>query len=119
MVYIKLQPYRMVAFDVKHGLKLATKYYGPFRVQARVGLMAYKLLLPAGTQIHDVFHVSQLKKHLGPKAIPVPYLPLVDKEGKIHATPVLVLETRAVPRDSVLVSQWLVQWLNMSPEEAT
>jgi hypothetical protein len=27
MVYIKLHPYRMAAFDVKHGLKLATKFY--------------------------------------------------------------------------------------------
>jgi hypothetical protein len=119
MVYIKLQPYRMAAFDVKHGLKLATKYYGPYRVQAKVGQVAYRLLLPQGTQIHNVFHVSQLKKHLGPKAIPVPHLPLIDATGKIHTTPVMVLETRAVPCPPVLVSQWLVQWLNMSPEEAT
>jgi hypothetical protein len=66
-----------------------------------------------------VFHVSQLKKHLGPKAIPVPDLPLVDAQGNIKVQPVLVLETRAVPRHPVLVTQWLVQWLNLSPEEAT
>jgi hypothetical protein len=41
MVYIKLQPYRMVAFDVKHGLKLATKYYGPYRVMKCIGPVAY------------------------------------------------------------------------------
>jgi hypothetical protein len=119
MVYIKLQPYRMAAFGVKHGLKLATKYYGPYRVLKRVGPVAYQLLLPTGTQIHNVFHVSQLKKHLGPKAIPVPDLPLVDAQGNIKVQPVLVLETRAVPRHPVLVTQWLVQWLNLSPEEAT
>jgi hypothetical protein len=49
MVYIKLQPYRMVAFDVKHGLKLATKYYGPYRVMKCIGPVAYQLLLPSGT----------------------------------------------------------------------
>jgi hypothetical protein len=119
MVYIKLQPYRMAAFNVKHGLKLATKFYGPYRVQQQIGKVAYKLLLPIGTQIHNVFHVSQLKKHLGPKAIPSPELPLVDSTGNIKIALVLVLETRAVPRHPVLVTQWLVQWLNLSPEEAT
>lgn len=119
MVYVKLQPYRMPAFDMKHGLKLATKYYGPFRVMKRVGPVAYQLLLPPGTQIHNVFHVSQLKKHLGPKAVPVPDLPLIDAKGNIKVERVFVLDTRAVPRHPVLVTQWLVQWLNMSPEEAT
>jgi hypothetical protein len=119
MVYIKLQPYRMVAFDVKHGLKLATKYYGPYRVMKCIGPVTYQLLLPSGTQIHNVFHVSQLKKYLGPKAIPVPHLPLVDDKGNIKVEPIFVLDTRDVPRHPVLVTQWLVQWLNMSPEDAT
>ena len=66
-----------------------------------------------------MFHVSQLKKHLGPNAIPVPNLPLVNAAGKVLASPVMVLDTRAVPRHPCLVTQWLVQWVNMSPEEAT
>jgi hypothetical protein len=109
----------MAAFDVKHGLKLATKLYGPYRVLAKIGHVVYKLLLPIGTQIHNVFHVSQLKKHLGPTAIRAPNLPLIPTSGKIQVAPVMVLDTRAVPHHPVLVTQWLVQWLNMSPEEAT
>lgn len=31
----------------------------------------------------------------------------------------MVLDTRALPRPPHLVTQWLVQWLNMSPEDAT
>jgi len=119
MVYLKLQPYRMAAFDVRHGLKLATKCYGPFRVLQRIGPVAYQILLPPGTQIHNVFHVSQLKKHLGAKAIPEANLPLIDAQGNIKTEPILVLDTRSIPRHPVLVTQWLVQWLNMSPEDAT
>ena len=66
-----------------------------------------------------MFHVSQLKRHIGPTVVPAPGLPLVDASGKIKVAPIMVLETRAVPRPPKLVTQWVVQWLDMSPEEAT
>jgi hypothetical protein len=72
MVYLKLQPYRNTSLSAHRSLKLHSKFYGPFRVLDRIGKTAYKLLLPEGCQLHNVFHVSQLKKHLGPKAVPVP-----------------------------------------------
>ena len=119
MVYLRMRPYRLASFNIRTGLKLATKFYGPYRILQKIGNSSYKLLLPDNVQIHNVFHVSQLKRHLGPLAVPAPGLPLVDESGKIWVSPVLVLETRAVPRPPKLVTQWLVQWLNMSPEEAT
>lgn len=77
MVYLKLQPYRQTTFGIRGSLKLRSKYYKPFRVQKRIGPVAYHLHLPEGTAIHPVFHVSQLKKHLGSHAIPMLGLPLV------------------------------------------
>lgn len=77
MVYLKMQPYRLNAFGLRTHIKLQSKFYGPFRIIARIGQVAYKLLLPESTGIHPVFHVSQLKKHVGPKAIPCSDLPLV------------------------------------------
>jgi hypothetical protein len=67
MVYLKLQPYRQHAFDLPQHLNLMTKYYGPFKILSKTGPAAYKLQLPTTTEIHLVFHVSQLKSTLDQK----------------------------------------------------
>jgi hypothetical protein len=63
-VYLKVSPLRgMRRFKVKG--KLSPHFIGPFRVFRRVGEMAYQLELPDNlSDVHNVFHVSQLKKCL-------------------------------------------------------
>jgi hypothetical protein len=123
MVYLKMRPYTQTALGLRNSLKLSSKYYGPFRVMQRTGNVSYKLQLPEGTLIHDVFHVNQLKKHLGPKAVPNPTLPLLTPDGKVKYAPLVVLHYRQIPRSAgaydIPVPQWLIHWENMTPEEAT
>jgi hypothetical protein len=53
----------MKRFGVKG--KLAPRYIGPFPILEKCGTMAYKLELPTTlVGVHDIFHVSQLKKCL-------------------------------------------------------
>jgi hypothetical protein len=63
-VYLKVSPIRGTKrFGVKG--KLAPRYIGPYQIQARRGEVAYQLSLPENlSAVHDVFHVSQLKKCL-------------------------------------------------------
>jgi transposase InsO family protein len=119
MVYLKMQPYRRAAFGLRQSIKLTSKYYGPFRVLEKIGSLSYKILLPEGVKIHPVFHVSQLKKHLGKNAVPQQGIPLVTPDGKIKTEPTKVLETRSLPRNGVLVTQWLIEWANLTPQDSS
>jgi hypothetical protein len=45
-------------------LKLATRYCGPFEILEKIGLVAYMLYFTASMRVHNVFHVSFLKKYV-------------------------------------------------------
>jgi hypothetical protein len=44
--------------------KLAARYCGPFEILERIGPIAYMIALPASMSVHNVFHVSLLKKYI-------------------------------------------------------
>jgi len=119
MVYLRIQPYRQNAFGLRGSLKLRSKYYGPFKIIARVGEVSYKLHLPDNTTIHPVFHISQLKRHVGKHAIPLPHVPLVTDDGKIKTAPLAVLDERIIQRHRSPVKQLLIHWESLGPEDAT
>jgi hypothetical protein len=92
VVYLKMQTYHEKALGLENTPKLASKYYGPFRVFQKIGILAYKLQLPPGTLLHDVFHDNQLKKQLGPPAVPNATLPMLTPQGKLKINPQDILE---------------------------
>jgi hypothetical protein len=93
-VYLKVSPLRgMRRFKVKG--KLSPRFIGPFKVFRRVGEIAYQLELPDNlSDVHNVFHVSQLKKCL---LVPEEQLPTeeLSVQGDLTYTeyPIKILNT--------------------------
>ena len=117
-VYVKLQPYRQTTVAYKRCLKLSTKFFGPYQVLAKVDSVVYKLALPEGARVHPIFHVSQLKLHVG-SAYTQSQLPLLDETGTLVKEPISILDRRMVKENNQAVTEVLVQWRNTFPEDST
>jgi hypothetical protein len=115
-VYLKLQPYVQTSLAPRSHQKLAFRFFGPFRILACVGSVAYKLDLPSHSTIHPVFHVSQLKKAVGATHQVIPTLP---SDFAIHLAPEQILQTRMVTRRTSTIPQVLVKWNNLPSALAT
>ncbi|GJY66965.1 retrotransposon-related protein [Tanacetum coccineum] len=92
-VYLKLQPHRQLTIRKSMQNKLSAKYYGPFFIVAKVGVVAYKLDLPEDSQIHPVFHVSQLKLCKGTN-LKMGILPDCGEDGILAVEPEAILDRR-------------------------
>ncbi|GJU28218.1 putative reverse transcriptase domain-containing protein [Tanacetum coccineum] len=74
--------------------KLAPRYIGPFEILERIGLVAYRLRLPEElSSMHDIFHVSNLKKCLADANLHVPLNEIkVDKTLHFVEEPVEIMD---------------------------
>ncbi len=119
-VYLKVSPIRGTRrFQIKG--KLAPRYIGPYRISKKVGAVAYRLELPEEmSDIHDVFHVSQLKKCL---KIPEEQVPMevmdLQPDLRYQERPIRILDTavRKTRRSETKICR--VQWSNHTENEAT
>ena len=94
LVYLRLQPYKQSSLKKKGAEKLKPCFYGPYKIIRKVGEVAYELELPHESKIHNVFHVSNLKKTLGQHIALSTELPPLDDEGLLILVPEQIIQTR-------------------------
>src|SRR3954465_14689061 len=123
--YLRVSPLRGIKrFGVKG--KLAPRFVGPYKIVERKGEVAYKLKLPeALSGVHDVFHVSQLKKcHAEMEDIPLrDTVPLeaiqLGSDLTYEEKPVKILETAEIVTRTKTSKLCKVQWDHHTKEKAT
>jgi hypothetical protein len=101
--------------------KLALRFIGPFKILEKRGEVAYQLeLLSQLSDMHDVFHVSQLKKCL---RVPKEQLPMEDLDAKEDISyqeyPIKILETSERVTRNKKIKMCKVQWGHHTEEEAS
>jgi hypothetical protein len=119
LVFLRLQPYRQSSLKKNGVEKLKPRFYGPYRIMRRVGEVAYKLELPEGSKIHNMFHVSCLKKAMGQFINTSEELPPLDEEGQLELVPEELLEFRERKLRSRVIRECLIRWRGLPVEDAT
>jgi hypothetical protein len=109
----------MRRFKVKG--KLSPRFIGPFLILKRVGEEAYQLKLPDHlADVHDVFHVTQLKKCL---RVPEEQLPMEDLSVQDDLTyaeyPIKILDTLTRVTRNKVIKMCKVEWSHHREDEAT
>ncbi|KAL0551618.1 hypothetical protein IC582_010707 [Cucumis melo] len=119
-VFLKVAPMKGVLRFERKG-KLSPRFVGPFEILERIGPVAYRLALPPSlSTVHDVFHVSMLRKYVPDPSHVVDYEPLeidenlsyVEQPVEVLAKEVKTLRNKQIPLVKVL-------WRNHRVEEAT
>jgi hypothetical protein len=119
-VYLRVLPMKGVKrFEVKG--KLAPRYIGPFPILDKCGTVAYKLDLPLSLAVvHDIFHVSQLKKCLkAPVDVVLPEVTPLEVDLSYPEHPVKILNQKDRVTRRKIIKFFKIQWSNHSEEEAT
>ncbi|KAD2392762.1 hypothetical protein E3N88_39739 [Mikania micrantha] len=90
---LKVSPWKgVVRFGAKG--KLAPRYVGPFEITQRIRPVAYRLRLPDELSgVHDVFHVSNLKRCLVDESLVIPLEEIqVDEQQHFIEEPVEIMD---------------------------
>ncbi|KAM6562545.1 hypothetical protein CsatB_022543 [Cannabis sativa] len=101
--------------------KLSPRYVGPFEILDRVGNVAYRVALPPSlSTVHNVFHVSQLRKYVFDPSHVLSYETLgLQEDLSFEERPVKILDRKDKVLRNKTISLVKVLWRNSVVEEAT
>ncbi|KAL0540047.1 hypothetical protein IC582_024275 [Cucumis melo] len=119
-VFLKVAPMKGVLRFERRG-KLSPRFVGPFEILERIGPVAYRLALPPSlSAVHDVFHVSMLRKYVPDPSHVVDYEPLeIDENLSYTEQPVEMLAREVKTLRNKEIPLVKVLWRNHRIEEAT
>ena len=118
-VFLKVSPWRKVLRFGKKG-KLSPRFIGPYEDLERIGPVAYRLALPPLAKLHDVFHVSMLRKYRFDESHILPVQEIQVQENlSYNEEPKAILYREVKQLQNKQVSLVKVLWQHHGREEAT
>jgi hypothetical protein len=94
-------------------LKLALKYFGPYKILQNIGTVADRLKLPASAQVHPIFHVSQLKQFTPDHSLVFLELPTALQLDLAELEPEQILECMLTKKGNAAVIQVRIKWRSL------
>ena len=120
LVFLKVSPWKGLMRFGKKG-KLSPRYIGPFEILRRIGKLAYELALPPNLQqVHNVFHVSMLRKY-NPDARHIVEYEHVDIQPDLTYVeqPIKIIDQKEQVLRNKVIKLVRVLWQNHNLEEST
>jgi hypothetical protein len=100
--------------------KLAAHYCGPFEILERIGPLSYMIALLASMSVHNVFHVSLLKKYIPDANHVIDWNVIqVEQEGTFQVHLVHILDWKIKQLQNRAIGILKVQWTWYGPENTT
>jgi hypothetical protein len=100
--------------------KLAACYCGSFEILERIGPVAYMIALSASMSIHNVFHVSLLKKYIPDANHVIDWNVIqVEQEGTFQVHPVCIMDRKIKQLRNRAIGLVKVQWTWYGPKDTT
>jgi hypothetical protein len=118
-VFLKVKANRS-SLKLRSCTKLAARFCGPFEILERIGPVAYMISFPASMSIHNVFHVSLLKKYIPDTNHVIDWSVIqVEQEGVFQVHQVHILDRKVKQLWNRATGIVKVQWTWYGPEDAT
>ena len=119
-MFLKVSPSKGISHFGKKG-KLKPRYIEPFEILQWIGVIAYRIALPPElSHVHDVFHVSMLRKYVHDPMHVINHYPLdVSEDLNYNETPIEIVDCRNQVLRNKVIPLIRVLWQHHKWEEST